>query len=36
MPSGHEDRLIHLSERMLCYASEQAAEQPRPRSSGER
>ncbi|OBI43382.1 hypothetical protein [Mycobacterium sp. E796] len=33
MPSGHEDPLIHLSERMLCYAKEQAAEQPQLRSS---
>ncbi|OBH05222.1 MULTISPECIES: hypothetical protein [unclassified Mycobacterium] len=28
MPGGHEDPLIHLSERMLCCAREQAAEQP--------
>jgi hypothetical protein len=34
MPSGHEDPLIHLSERMLCYASEHAAEQPQLRPGG--
>ena len=26
MPGGHEDRLIHLSERMVRRASENAAE----------
>ena len=26
MPGGHEDPLLHLSERMVRYASEQAAE----------
>ena len=26
MPAGHEDPLVHLSERMVRYASEQAAE----------
>ena len=27
MPGGHEDPLIHLSERMVSYAREQTAEQ---------
>ena len=26
MPSGHEDRLIRLSERMVRYAAQQVAE----------
>jgi hypothetical protein len=35
MPGGHEDPLIHLSERMLSCAREEAAEQPpqRPRAA---
>jgi hypothetical protein len=28
-PGGHEDQLIQLSERMLCCATEQAAEPQR-------
>jgi hypothetical protein len=31
MPAGYENPLIHLSERMLRCASEQAAEQHRKR-----
>jgi hypothetical protein len=27
MPGGYEDRLIHLSERMVCCAKQQAADQ---------
>ncbi len=30
MPGGHEDPLIHLSERMVSCAREQAAEQSQP------
>jgi hypothetical protein len=29
MPGGHEDKLVRLSERMVRYATEQAAEQQR-------
>ncbi len=29
MPGGHEDPLIHLSERMHGYATQLGAEQPR-------
>ena len=29
MPAGHEDPLVHLSERMVRCAKEQAAEQQR-------
>ena len=29
MPGGHEDKLVRLSERMVRYAREQAAEQQR-------
>jgi hypothetical protein len=29
MPAGHEDPLVHLSERMVRCAREQAAEQQR-------
>jgi hypothetical protein len=29
MPGGHEDPLVHLSERMVRWAREQAAEQHR-------
>ncbi len=29
MPGGHEDPLVHLSERMVRYASEQVAGQQR-------
>lgn len=32
MPGGHEDPLIHLSERMLRCAGEQAAEHPQRRA----
>jgi hypothetical protein len=32
MPGGHEDPLIHLSERMLSCAREQATEQPQRRA----
>ena len=32
MPCGHEDPLVRLSERMICYAQEEATEQ-QPRKS---
>jgi hypothetical protein len=33
MPSGHEDRLIHVSERMVWRAREQAAEKQQDNGS---